>query len=294
MPKLLSIGECMIELSPTPQGTFSMGFAGDTFNTAWYARRLGGPGVDVAYFSAVGDDEPSERMRDFMSRAGITPELAVRAGRSVGLYMISLKDGERSFSYWRSASAARTLADDLTTLPCQSGDIAFFSGITMAVLSDIARERLLSVLSKARKSGVTVAFDPNLRPRLWPDTQTMCNWVMAAARVSDIALPSFEDEQGFFGDASIDASAERYAGAGVNTVIVKDGPGPVLVQNDNARAIVATVTAETVVDTTAAGDSFNAGYLVGRMEGLGEEDAVRQGCLLARKVIGARGALVEI
>lgn len=123
MPKLLSIGECMIELAPTPADTFSMGFAGDTFNTAWYARRIAGPEIEVAYLSAVGDDEPSGRMTQFMSDAGVKPELTVRTGASVGLYMISLKDGERSFSYWRSASAARSLADDLTTLPCETGDI---------------------------------------------------------------------------------------------------------------------------------------------------------------------------
>ncbi|MEO0918869.1 MAG: PfkB family carbohydrate kinase, partial [Pseudomonadota bacterium] len=188
----------------------------------------------------------------------------------------------------------RSLADDLTELPCQAGDIAFFSGITMAVLSDVARERLLAVLAKARENGVTVAFDPNLRPRLWPDTQTMCTWVMAAAHISDIALPSFEDEQGYFGDGSIEATAKRYSDAGVTTVIVKDGPGPVLVQRGDERLRVATEPAEVVVDTTAAGDSFNAGYLVGRIGGSGEEEAVRQGCRLARKVIGARGALVEV
>ena len=295
MTRLLAIGECMIELAPTPDGNFGMGFAGDTFNTAWYARRLAGPDIDVAYLSAIGDDEPSDRMRAFMDDAGITPELAVRADTSVGLYMISLKDGERSFSYWRSASAARTLADDLEALPgLHAGDVAFFSGITMAVLPDDGRRRLLKVLAEARASGVRIAFDPNLRPRLWTDTATMCDWVMRAAQVADIALPSFEDEQGFFGDADIKATADRYFDAGATMVVVKDGPGPVLLRRAGNDEQVVPEPATKVVDTTAAGDSFNAGFLVGLLEGLSAAVAVTQGCNLARKVIAARGALVEI
>ncbi|MEL7149318.1 MAG: sugar kinase [Pseudomonadota bacterium] len=294
MPRLLSIGECMIELAPTPDGTFSIGFAGDTFNTAWYARRIAEPDIEVAYLSAIGDDEPSGRMRAFMYEAGVVPELAVRKGGTAGLYMISLENGERSFSYWRSASAARTLADDLNALPCEPGDVAFFSGITMAVLPDAGRTRLLAVLAEAREAGVTVVFDPNLRPRLWPDTETMCAQVIAAASVADIALPSFEDEQGYFGDVDIVATANRYSDVGVSTVVVKDGPGPVLLREKGQDMRIAPEAVSTVVDTTAAGDSFNAGFLIGRMQGLEAPAAVAQGCALARKVIAARGALVPV
>ncbi len=295
MPRLLCIGECMIELAPTSDGTFGMGFAGDTFNTAWYARRLAGPEIEVRYLTAIGDDEPSKRMRHFIEEAGIVPDLSVRRGASVGLYMISLKDGERSFSYWRSASAARTLADDLSELTGLSrGDVVYFSGITMAILPDAGRAQLLQVLAEAREQGITVAFDPNLRPRLWADTKTMCDTIMAAAAVSEITLPSFEDEEAHFGDADIRATADRYMGAGASQIVVKDGAGPVLLRVDGVDTVVTHEPQQDVVDTTAAGDSFNAGYLVGRMEGLAPEDAVRQGCVLARKVIGARGALVEV
>lgn len=284
----------MIELAPTPEDTFSMGFAGDTFNTAWYARRIAGAEIDVAYLSAIGDDEPSGRLTQFMSDAGVIPELTVRTGASVGLYMISLKNGERSFSYWRSASAARSLADDLTNLPCKAGDIAFFSGITMAILPDAARTRFLGILSDARAAGIKVVFDPNLRPRLWTGTETMCHWVMEAARVSDVALPSFEDEQGFFNDTDITATADRYATAGASTVVVKDGPGPVLLRHDGRDQMIPPQPVASVVDTTAAGDSFNAGFLVGWMQGKPVDEAVAQGCALARQVIGARGALVPV
>ncbi|MEC8581608.1 MAG: PfkB family carbohydrate kinase, partial [Pseudomonadota bacterium] len=117
---VLAIGECMVEMAPTGDGHYAMGFAGDTFNTAWYLRKLAGDDLNVSYFSAVGDDAASAQMTAFMQDAGVTPELRVIPGASVGLYMISLKDGERSFSYWRSASAAVARSTAACSLPMTS------------------------------------------------------------------------------------------------------------------------------------------------------------------------------
>ena len=74
-----------------------------------------GPDTEVAYLTAVGDDAPSAKLTEFMRDSGVIPELKVRPGGNLGLYMVSLQNGERSFSYWRSTAAARTLADDLAT-----------------------------------------------------------------------------------------------------------------------------------------------------------------------------------
>jgi len=111
--RVLAIGECMAELAPTgAAGDLRLGFAGDTFNTAWYLARCA-PDVEVSYLTAVGDDAISQNMRAFMQDAGINDtHVRTSPDRTVGLYMITLDKGERSFSYWRGQSAARTLADD--------------------------------------------------------------------------------------------------------------------------------------------------------------------------------------
>jgi 2-dehydro-3-deoxygluconokinase len=292
----LAIGECMVEMAPADDGRYAMGFAGDTFNTAWYARRALPPGVEVAYLTAVGSDETSRRMLAFMRGAGVIPEVAEMPDRTVGLYLITLSDGERSFSYWRETSAARHLARGLERLPrvTGAGDVAYFSGITLAILSPDDRETLLACLAEARRAGVTVAFDPNLRPRLWRDTEEMCAWVMQGAAVADIALPSFEDDTTYFGDVSPAATADRYRAAGVATVIVKNGAGPVHGVADDGRAVeVDPVPVDLIVDTTAAGDSFNAAALAGLMAGEPLEAAIGSGCRLAAHVVTRRGALVE-
>lgn len=293
--RLLCIGECMIEMSPTGTGSYSLGFAGDTFNTAWYARRLAGSELDVAFLSAVGDDAPSEEMTAFVRQAGIVPEFKVRRGGHVGLYLVTLQDGERSFSYWRDTSAARSLADDLDTLPeMKPGDLVLFSGITMAILPDAGRDRLLHVLRQARENGVRIAFDPNLRPRLWASTDEMCTWISTAATVADIALPSYEDEATYFGDASKRGTGQRYLDAGAHLVVTKDGGESVLLRSAEEDIEVRPPEPSRIIDTTAAGDSFNAGFLVAHLSGASHETAITSACAVAAQVVAKRGALVDI
>ncbi|MBV0912227.1 sugar kinase [Anianabacter salinae] len=298
MTRIVAIGECMVEMSPLERdGEYRMGFAGDTMNTAWYLRRLLGAGHSVDYLTAIGTDGISDRMLAFLTGAGIgTDHIARLPDRTVGLYLIQLQDGERSFSYWRGQSAARSLAADRAALEAAltKAQMAYVSGITLAILPPGDRATLQDVLRTFRAGGGQVAFDPNLRPRLWSDPAEMTRAVMQAASVCDIALPSFDDEAAHFGDASPATTAARYAEAGARLVIVKDGARRILSRNGTEIAEHDTVPAPDVVDTTAAGDSFNAGCLAGLIDGKALADAIRAGATLAAQVVQARGALVEI
>ena len=290
----LAIGECMVELAPQPSGLYAQSFAGDTFNTAWYLRRCAPDDIAVKYLSAIGDDPLSDRMQAFMQDAGIVPELARIGDRTVGLYMIALTDGERSFSYWRETSAARCLARNMAPIRAlQAGDMAYFSGITLAILDDADRRTLLEALATARAAGVIIAFDPNLRPRLWDTRAEMCERVMEAARIADIALPSFEDEAQAFGDADPDATLGRYRAAGAQRVAVKDGPNAILLCDaDGARTTVHPAPHPAPVDTTAAGDAFNAALLAELLQGKTLRAGAEAGCALSHIVVSHQGALV--
>ena len=293
----LSIGECMVEMAPTAAGDYHLGFAGDTLNTAWYARQTFGPQWEVSYFTAVGQDAVSERMTDFIRSAGIrTDRIRLLPDRTVGLYLIQLDNGERSFAYWRSDSAARKLAADPAALKAAlaSAGVIFFSGITLAILSPEDRKTLLETVASARKSGATVAFDPNLRPRLWESEDTMRTAIMAAAAASDILLPSFEDEAAAFGDAMPEDTARRYAGCGARLVTVKNGAGEMLAMETGQVFRFTPSPAAEVVDTTAAGDSFNAAFLARYLETEDLIPAMAAGAALAASVIARRGALVDI
>lgn len=293
--RLVCVGECMVELAPEGGDLLRRGFAGDSFNTAWHARRALPEGWQVGYLSAVGRDPVSEEMLGFMARAGIdTTHVARHDTRGPGLYMITLVEGERSFTYWRDSSAARTLAEDADRLDAglAGAHTAFLSGITLAILDPAGRDRLFAALVRLRAEGGRVAFDPNIRPRLWSDMEEMRNAVMRFGAIADLCLPSFEDEADHFGDADLAATAARYREAGAGEVVVKNGGAEMLVVAADGGTLPFDPGAPIrPVDTTGAGDSFNAGYLAARLGGAEIAAALRAGHALARKVIGHRGAL---
>jgi 2-dehydro-3-deoxygluconokinase len=301
--RFLSIGECMLELSPAGDrgDLWRTAFAGDTLNAAWYARRLIGAGWQVDYLTVVGTDAVSTRMLAFLEAAGIgTGHIGRHPSRRPGLYMIELQNGERSFSYWRDTSAARCLADDPGRLAAalSGASLAYFSGITIAILTRQARANLYAALADARAAGCRIVFDPNIRPRLWTDAGEMRSATSAAAALSDIVLPSFDDEQAAFGDRTPLATAERYLDLGAHEVVVKNGGERMALGlgSGGKRETLSLPALDRVVpvDTTAAGDSFNGAYLAARLDGAPPDAAIRFGHEVARQVVGYRGALMPV
>ncbi len=295
--RLLSIGECMVELMQAEGDLLRKGYAGDTFNTAYYARLFLPRDWSVDYLTAVGTDTVSDEMLAFIEKTGVgTSSIRRVEGRSPGLYMIHLKDGERSFSYWRSVSAAKTLADDAAHLRAaiEGSDIIVFSGITLAILTPSAVETLLSELRRAKAAGKLVVFDPNIRPRLWDDKTYMRETVSAGARASSLVMPSFDDEQAHFGDADIAATIARYRGLGVDNIVVKDGPkGVTLSFGDTPLQFVPSAKVEKIVDTTSAGDSFNGAFLARYAVDGDPVQAAGFAASAAAAVIQHHGALVS-
>ncbi|MGV3549973.1 sugar kinase [Rhizobium sp.] len=295
MPRFLSIGECMIELASLGGDTMRKGFAGDTFNTAWYAQAFRPDGWTVDYFTALGDDSASSEMLAFMQASGIgTEDIRRLPGKAPGLYMIHLDNGERSFSYWRSVSAARQLADDRAALETaiDAVDIVYFSGITLAILPPEGRATLIALARAARQSGKTVAFDPNLRPRLWAGKDEMLAAISEASAGASIVLPGFDDEAAHFGDGSITDTIARYRRLGAGDVVLKDGAEGTTLAIGDRQVHIPAHPAAAVIDTTSAGDSFNGGYLMRLAAGDTPEDAARFASRLASSVIGHPGALI--
>lgn len=298
MTRIASVGECMIELSGREGVTWRQGYAGDTLNTLWYLRALSPAATITDYVSAFGDDPFSREQIAFLRANSIgIAHSPVIAGKAPGLYAITLDgDGERSFTYWRRDAAARMLADDRDALAASlhGAGLIYFSGITLAILEPRARATLLSIIEQADATETVVAFDPNYRPRLWPDLAQARAAVNAAYRVSSIILPTFDDEQALFGDSEPEETVARVAAHGPREIVVKAGREAALVFHDGRTDRVEPPGPVTPVDTTGAGDSFNGGYLAAR---LAERDPVRATTFahrVAARVIGHYGALVPM
>jgi 2-dehydro-3-deoxygluconokinase len=293
---VVAVGEVMIELARGSDGRFALSCGGDSFNTAIYLARAG---IDIGYATALGDDRYSERVLALAAAEGIGTDLVLRVpGRVPGLYLIETGEaGERSFSYWRDTAPAR----DLFELPdwsrvgegLMAAKMIYFSGITLSLYSNNGLGRFIAILELARKNGVKIAFDGNFRPKGWKGDlgRTRAVYIEALKRV-DIALPTYDDEAVLWGDPSPEHTVERLQAFGIGEIAVKNGPHGALIASESQRELIPVAEVVEPLDTTAAGDSFNAAYLAARLAGDLPAAAASAGHRLAAQKIRHRGAIM--
>jgi 2-dehydro-3-deoxygluconokinase len=299
MIRIASIGECMIELRHRSAAELDLAYGGDTLNTAVYLARLTrGRDVRVDYVTALGDDAYSEAMLEVWRSESLGTDLVARLpGRLPGLYTIRTDArGERSFTYWRQAAAARDMLREgraeQVAAALEGYGLLYLSGITLSILDPPQRAALAAIADRVRAGGGRVAFDGNYRPVGWPDP--------AAARAAyeemlvrvDIALPTLDDEQALFGVSDAPACTDRLHRLGIAEIAIKLGEAGCFLSSAEFTGEIAAEPVEAVVDSTAAGDSFNAGYLAARLLGAEPPAAARLGNRLAARVIAHPGAII--
>lgn len=301
--KIAVIGECMIELSQ--QGSqLNRGFGGDTLNTAVYiARQVAREALDVEYVTALGTDSFSSDMLAAWQQEGVSTNLTQRLENKLpGLYVIETDaSGERTFYYWRNDAAARYWlnAPDSEAV-CKAlvdFDYLYLSGISLAILSNENRDRLMSLLTECRARGGKVIFDNNYRPRLWESKEQTQQAYQTMLACTDIAFLTLDDEDMLWGKQPYQDVISRTHALGVTEVVIKRGAESCIVSNTKGEQYeIPAVRLEKnrVIDTTAAGDSFSAGYLAKRLTGASETEAAQCGHLTASTVIQYRGAIIPL
>jgi 2-dehydro-3-deoxygluconokinase len=292
------IGECLIELNGTPFSSLSQTFGGDTLNTALYLARLSGRTIDVKYVTVVGTDVLSDGMVQRWQAEGIDTTLTLRdPARRPGLYLIQVDArGERTFLYWRGESAARYLlqhsAYDHVAAELAEADVIYLSGISLAILPEEDRSILLGELTRLAARGTAVIFDTNYRPALWSSLESARAASSSLLPATRLLFVTHDDEQRLWGDRSPEDTLRRLHAAKAAFVVVKLGAAGCLFSNGATVTRVATTPVATVMDTTAAGDAFNAGFLAAWLQERSPEDCCRAANALAGEVIQHRGAII--
>lgn len=295
--RVICIGEAMVEIALDDHlpGPAMVSYAGDTFNTAIYTKRAA-PALQVSFATKVGRDPLSKGLLALMRSEGLDTSLVGISDTSVpGLYTISTDaTGEREFAYWRDTSAARLMfRPPALSFDALAGcDLIYLSAVTLAILPVADRQALLDWLAHYRATGGRVAFDSNYRPALWPDRETARAAIETAWRQTDIGFPGLDDEMALFGDADATRVLRRLTGLGVGAGALKRGAaGPVALDGSSSPA-GPFEPAACVIDTTAAGDSFNGAYLAAMLQGRDSPACLMAGHRLALRVLAVRGAII--
>ena len=298
--QFIAIGECMLEVQANGFGPCVLSYGGDTFNTSVYLRRCSSPAaIEVSYATGLGVDPLSKQLKQAWSALGLNLN-AIQSidGKLPGMYLIETDDkGERSFHFWRENSAARAYFQASETVlekNANTYDCIYFSGISLAILDDDSRKRLFKLMQKVRAAGCRVVFDNNFRPKLWSSLQIAQQVYLEALAVCHTAMITLDDHQAVFGHAHLNDALHHAQSLEMPEMIIKRGADSTLVREtpDAPWQSIATLRVESVVDTTAAGDSFAAGYLSRRLLGDSALLSAAFGNRLAARVIQHRGAVI--
>jgi len=287
-------GEAMLEYHT--HGGDGLRYGGDTLNTAIHLARAG---HEVAYATAVGTDPISDRLVEAWSAEGIDTSYVLRhPDRNPGIYAIHLdKYGERSFLYWRDQSAARDMfaLDGIEAAMdhARSARLLYFSLISLAVVGVESSARLVDLASERKQAGKASAYDSNFRPALWPSLAEAQTASLSAMRACTIGLPTNSDECQLWGQELGETDiANKWKAAGAELVAVKAAEkGCVLADAGLSEPLTLGATPVSVVDSSGAGDSFNAGFLGAWLHGQPAPECVEAGQSSARKTLQHQGAI---
>lgn len=251
--------------------------AGAELNVAIGLSRLG---HRASYLTALGDDVFGRMIRAFLKKNNISDALAfTNPDRQTGFMLKGkVSRGDPPIQYFRKGSAASALGVEETTscLDGREGGFLHMTGIFPA-LSESALAASEALMRAAREKGMTVTFDPNLRPQLWKDQRTMAETLNRLAGYADVFLPGVKEGKILCGEETPDGIAGYYLARGVKTVVVKTGAKGAYAATKDERVEEPTFRAEKIVDTVGAGDGFAAGVISAMAEGLPLRECVRRG-----------------
>ncbi|MEM5511061.1 sugar kinase [Pseudoalteromonas sp. AS71] len=295
MKNIYFIGECMVELRAMSAATLHQSFAGDVYNSAVYLKRCF-PQVTTSVVTALGQDNLSKKMLERFESEQINTQLVFAHDTKVpGMYYIETDEhGERSFIYWRNDSAAKKVVDFLDADALEQlsqGDMFFFSGISLAIIEESAREDFWKVVKQLKDAGVKIVFDPNYRARLWNSVEETKEQYHLAFTFADITLPGVEDLTTLYGVHSVEAVVEYLKPYQIEEIVVKNGPESVVTKEGDTLQSHTIVPVKNVVDTTSAGDAFNGVYLGARLSDKSISSAVQHAAKAAGTVIQQPGAI---
>ena len=295
MKNIYFIGECMVELRAMSAATLHQSFAGDVYNSAVYLKRCF-PQVTTSVVTALGQDNLSKKMLERFESEHINTQLVFTHDTKVpGMYYIETDEhGERSFIYWRNDSAAKKVVDFLDADALEQlsqGDMFFFSGISLAIIEESAREDFWKVVKQLKDAGVKIVFDPNYRARLWNSVEETKEQYHLAFTFADITLPGVEDLTTLYDVHSVEAVVEYLKPYQIEEIVVKNGPESVVTKEGDTLQSHTIIPVTNVVDTTSAGDAFNGVYLGARLSDKSISSAVQLAAKAAGAVIQQPGAI---
>lgn len=290
---VVSIGETMVLFTPDTQGqmryarNYSSKMAGAETNTLIGLAKLG---HKTGWVSRVGKDELGSFVLSAVRGEGVdTSQVATDQNAPTGIFFKeSVNEKNVRIYYYRKHSAASFLSPaDISEEYIANAKYLYLTGITPA-LSQSCCDSIFYAIEIAKKHGVKVVFDPNVRRKLWSDDEARTT-LTKIIKMADIVLPGLSEGAFLLGTEDCEEMAELFHQHGVGTVVIKLGEKGAYYSTQSEKKFVESFKVEKVVDPVGAGDGFAAGLLSGLLNGLPLEEAVTRGCAIGAIVTTVNG-----
>lgn len=282
MSKVLLFGEPMALFTSQIEGNledvnlFEKSVAGAELNVCTGIVRLG---HKVSYITKLGNDPLGLYIKKFIDKENIGTEFISfdNVNKTGLMFKSKVSKGDPVTAYYRNGSAfSHITPEDIDNISFDGVAILHVTGIPPA-LSLSCREATYRLIERAKERGIYITFDPNLRPVLWENEETMISVLNDLAKKCDLILPGVVEGLILTGSDDVEKISDFYQNLGVNEVIIKNGSKGAYVRSGNHSFDQPGFKVEKVVDTVGAGDGFAVGILSGKLEGLSIKECVIRG-----------------
>ncbi|WXG41502.1 MAG: sugar kinase [Candidatus Freyarchaeum deiterrae] len=302
-PKVIAIGEILIDFvasEPVSYGDvkfFEKCFGGAPMNTIVGVSRLG---VSSGVITAVSEDSFGNFLRNELERNGVdVSHVVVKKGKRTTVTFVANDPatGERSFMFYRKPWIGGT-AD--TSLEVKDIDKNYVSGASILHVSGFSlsqnpcRNAVFKAIDYAKKAGVRVSFDPTLRVDVWDSLSVLRKTYDRALKLSDIATFSTEEAEFIFQTGDPEEAAHRALGYGIKIVGIKLGSRGSMIFSKGDEKIEMPAFKVKPIDTTGAGDGWNAGLLVGLIKKWDLKKCITIANAIGALVVTKRGAITAL
>ena len=294
--KICAIGECMMELTNTKMELYSQSIAGDTLNfTSYLDKKI----FDSSYFTAVGTSEISKRVISFLKERNIKTNLVSRINsHEVGLYLIeNSKSGEKIFYYWRDNSAAKFFFNNRNIKKFKNQlekfDYVYFSGITLSLFENNNFHNFIILLELLKKKQVKIIFDFNIRIKRW-SKKKLFSYFSKSIPYVDILFASGQDLNFLKGNASLKTFTNLIKKYNIKHGIYRNSARLNYSFYKNERYFIINKVKSKVIDTSGAGDGYNAAYISNFIKFNNPQKALHAASQIGAKIVMKKGAIVNV
>ncbi len=237
-------------------------------------------GLRSALVARVGDDEPAAFCRTILEREGVAPHLLVNPTLATGITIAVAYPADRML-----LTSAGTIADlAAEDIPPELQAQIRHLHVSSYFMQKKLQPGLADLFTAARAHGATTSLDTGWDPAgKWMDEH-----LVSALAVTDLFFPNMTELAHLTGLDEPDAAAVRLLGFGTGAVVLKDGSHGARYYSPTERHIDRGF-AITPLDTTGAGDAFDAGYIAAMLEGRSNPDRLRFANACGAVVAGVRG-----